>query len=288
MTAANPPATPSATPPTPPAGEIIDIWIVSPAAMDEEQLAESHRLMTSEERTRHAKFVFERHRREYATTRGLLRAVLSRYRPIERAAWGFQRNEYGRPSIEPPCGLRFNLTNHPALVACAVREGELELGCDLEPLDRGAEVLAIAETVFADRELAELRALPAAAQPDRAIALWTLKEAYIKARSMGMSLPLKGFAFSFPDAGAQGAQGAPPRISFTDEIDDAPARWTFATIDVEGHRIALAVELATGQANGSAAAAPAAALRARVWRLGGFAAQAPAARVAELAIATTG
>jgi len=55
-------------------------------------------------------------------------------------------------------------------------------------------------------------------------------------RGMGLSLPLDGFAFSFDDV--------EPRISFAPKIADAPERWTFRTIDVLGHRIALALETA--------------------------------------------
>jgi 4'-phosphopantetheinyl transferase len=255
----------------------IDLWVVSPESLDEASLAEGHRLMTAEERTRQRAFVFEKNRLEYLATRGLVRTVLSRYRDVARDAWAFRRNEYGRPELEPPCGLRFNLTNHPQLVACAVRHGELEVGCDVEPLSRGDQVLGIADTVFSDRELAELRALPVSAQADRAIALWTLKEAYIKARSMGMSLPLKEFAFAF--SGASGAPGAPssnPQISFTAEIDDAPARWAFAMIDLDGYRLSVAVE------------SPQPEQRVCVWRLSGFADSAVVTWVTDVTLGAAG
>jgi 4'-phosphopantetheinyl transferase len=88
--------------------------------------------------------------------------------------------------------------------------------------------------VFSVAERAALHALPAAAQPDRALSLWTLKEAYIKARSLGLSLPLDGFSFSF--------DSDPPRISFAASISDTPERWTFRTVDLLGHRISLALE----------------------------------------------
>lgn len=216
--------------------EQIDLWLVSPPELGDEALAVAYTLLLPDEREKHRKFVFERHRREYLATRGLLRAALSRHRPSPPAAWAFRRNEYGRPELEPACGLRFNLSNHPSLVMCAVRDHErLDVGCDIEPLDRGAEVLTIADSVFAPRELAELRALPAELQPDRAIALWTLKESYIKARSIGLTLPLQEFAFSFPEGGA-------PNITFTSQISDTPARWRFVMLDMAGCRVALALE----------------------------------------------
>jgi 4'-phosphopantetheinyl transferase len=249
--------------------ELIHVWMIAPPKLSDEQLADAYPLLTAEERERHRKFVFERHRREYLTTRGLVRAALSRHRAVDRAAWAFRRNEYGRPELEPPCGLRFNLSNHPSLVVCAVRESALELGCDLEPLDRGAEVLGIADTVFAPRELAELRALPEAAQPLRALALWTLKEAYIKARSIGLTLPLQEFSFAFPE-------GAAPNITFTSQISDVAVRWRFAMLDLEGCRIALAIEREIDRA------APE--LLVRVSRLSGLDENAVVTRVAQITV----
>jgi 4'-phosphopantetheinyl transferase len=219
-------------------GARVDLWLAVPQTLPAPQLELAARLLTGEEQTRHRAFVFERHQREYLVTRGLVRTVLSRYRALAPAEWNFRRNEYGRPEIDPPCELRFNLSNHPTLIACAVRQGEREIGCDVEPLQRGNEVLSIAHTVFAPRELAELRALPASQQGDRALALWTLKEAYIKARSIGLSLPLQEFAFSF----VPGSLARPAAISFTSAIDDTAERWDFTCVDVLGHRVAVAVE----------------------------------------------
>jgi 4'-phosphopantetheinyl transferase len=88
--------------------------------------------------------------------------------------------------------------------------------------------------VFAASELADLRGLEMTKRRDRAVALWTLKEAYIKARGMGLSLPLASFAFDFEEA--------EPRIAFAPPIDDDPARWSFRIVDHQGHRIALAIE----------------------------------------------
>jgi 4'-phosphopantetheinyl transferase len=212
-------------------------WL-APAALSDAELARVLPWLTDEERIRHRAFVFERNQREYLATRGLVRRVLSRARMAPPGSWRFVKNEYGRPQLDPPCGLRFNLANHPSLVVCALREGELEVGVDVEPLARGGEVLEIASTVFSPHELAALRALPPAQQAERAISLWTLKEAYIKARGMGLSLPLQEFSFVFSAGGAE--------IQFSAALPDDPARWAFSWFDRRGHRIAVAHEVARG------------------------------------------
>lgn len=221
----------AATPP-------VSLFWLEPHAVSATALARAEAWLTEEERARHRAFVFEKNRREYLATRALVRTALSHVRPAAPETWRFVRSEYGKPEVAPACELRFNLSNHPSLVVCAVRESELALGVDVEPLARGGDVLEIASTVFSERELAELQALPPAARPERAVSLWTLKEAYIKAQGMGLSLPLKDFSFRF----------APERIeiSFSKALPDRPERWAFATFDRAGHRLALAVEISSG------------------------------------------
>src|SRR5205814_2333324 len=86
--------------------------------------------------------------------------ALSRHGPLAPGSWRFLENDHGRPEIDPPCGLRFNATNAPALVACAVAE-EAEIGIDVEPRSRAGQILEVATSVFSDLELDELRALGA-------------------------------------------------------------------------------------------------------------------------------
>jgi 4'-phosphopantetheinyl transferase len=67
--------------------------------------------------------------------------------------------------------------------------------------------------------------------------LWTLKEAYIKARGMGLSLPLNKFYFLF--GGAEGI-----RLELDPCLNDEPGRWRFCLLERAGHRVALMAESA--------------------------------------------
>jgi 4'-phosphopantetheinyl transferase len=157
-------------------------------------------------------------------------------------------NKFGKPSPVPECGLGFNQSNSLQLAVCLVaRSGQasgapLEVGVDVESLARAAEVVPLASRVFSATECAQLDALPAAERPDRALSLWTFKEAYIKARGMGLSLPLQKISFLFDGP----AIGAPQAIRFAVEsgVDDDPTRWRFCRFDHAGHRVALAVQAA--------------------------------------------
>jgi len=212
----------------------VHLWVACPDRVREPALLRGYEsLLSAAERTRYRSFSCDHHGHEYLTTRALVRCTLSRYRSIEPADWRFTQNAHGRPEIAPPCGLRFNVSNSPRLVVCAVACASV--GIDVEPHVRAGEILDLAPTVFSRRELADLRALSGQAQRERAVSLWTLKECYVKARGIGLSIPLQDFSFAFDDAGmVHIATHSAPR----DELE----RWQFRFLDHAAHRIAIAVE----------------------------------------------
>ena len=227
---------------SPPAPGAIDVWIVEPPLIQDGALLVAYdRLMSDDERAKQRAFVFEANRREQLVARALVRTTLSRYSSLRPEQWRFSRNAYGRPAIAPPSTLHFNLSHHPTMVVCAVTAGA-EIGVDVEPLQRGDEILEIADRMFAKRELDDLRALPAAAVHDRAVSLWTLKEAYIKARGMGLRLPLDQFSIQIQPQRRIG-------IVFAPEFGDDAGRWCFTQAS-PSPRLRLAIADGSGQNGG--------------------------------------
>jgi 4'-phosphopantetheinyl transferase len=215
--------------------ETLHLWYASPDDLLEEEAAQAAvRLLSEEERTRSQKFKFDRYRREYLATHALARTALSYSRAIPPESWRFKLNAYGKPSIEPECGLRFNLSNSVGLVVCLVSE-RAEVGVDVEPRGRAESILEVAPRMFSPGELAQLEALREEERPERALRLWTLKEAYIKARGMGLALPLNKFSFVFE-------RHAKMRMAMDPSLGDEPERWRFCQMEHAGHCIALMVE----------------------------------------------
>jgi 4'-phosphopantetheinyl transferase len=168
----------------------------------------------------------------------LLRHVLARYAPVAAPAWRFIQNQHGCPFVaEPPAGhegLHFNLSHTKGLIAVGVTTGR-ELGVDVEFVDRGL-TQDVAGRFFAPDEVRDLRALPEDRQGAVFFDYWTLKEAYIKARGMGLALPLDQFAFTLHAE-------RPPTISFGPAIQDDPERWQFFQAwPLPRHRLGVAVE----------------------------------------------
>ena len=218
--------------------ETLHLWLASPDDLLTEELAQRCLALLSEsERQRWQKFRFERHAREYLATRALVRTALSHFRPTAPEAWQFQANAYGKPALHPDCGLSFNLSNSLELVVCLIADaGDMgvEVGVDVEALSRAQQILGVAPRVFSLRELAQLNALNGPQKLDRAVSLWTLKESYIKARGMGLSLPLEMISFVF-------LNGEEIRIELDPSLYDPAHRWRFCLLDHAGHRMALMV-----------------------------------------------
>ena len=174
-----------------------------------------------QEHERAQRFVFARDRARHLATRWLLRRVLSLYAPVAEAGWRFDADAHGRPYVAAPAlgePLHFNLSHSEEAVLLLVGRGA-ELGVDVEgrsPPDAGA----IARQVFAPAERAWLDAAPDDAEGTRFLTLWTLKEAYVKARGLGLSMPLQQFALLPEGADAARLQAGP-------DIDADPAGWRF-------------------------------------------------------------
>jgi 4'-phosphopantetheinyl transferase len=222
-----------------PAGEVhvhhvLDADVTSPAL-----LTAYEALLAPEERTRRDRYRFDHSKREYLLTRALVRTTLSRYADVAPRAWTFRQNSHGRPEIDPArhaahTWLRFNLSNTRGLIACAVVR-DREVGVDVEDPHRGSETVAIADRFFSPTEVAALHAQPREAQDARFFAYWTLKEAYIKARGLGLAIPLEQFSFLLD-------QGPRIGIAFDPRLEDDPAQWQFERLDLSPrHAAALAV-----------------------------------------------
>lgn len=219
----------------------IHLWLVDCDAIREPGLLLRYQqLLTPQERQKQQRFLFERHRKQYLLTRALVRTTLSRYENITPEKWVFTSNDYGRPEIASSLAhkldhdLRFNLSHTDGLIVCALCNGRA-IGVDVEHTGRCNKTTDIAERFFSAEECAALRALPKASQHARFFDYWTLKESYIKARGMGLAIPLAQFSFHL-------SANKPIRISFSAQIDDDPAAWSFRLFTPDSlHKLALCV-----------------------------------------------
>ena len=194
-------------------------------------------LLCPNEREQAQRFTSDRRRREYVFAHGLARAALSRLAPqVAPAEWRFEKSRHGRPFISGPRSaerLHFSLSHTDGFVACAVSSCE-HVGIDVEATDRPVSHLEIARTFFSSAEHADLISLPPPLQRDRFFDLWTLKEAYAKARGLGLRLPLDEFSIHVAPDGKR-------RVTFSRDLCDDPESWCFSQFSPSPrHRLAVA------------------------------------------------
>jgi len=219
------------------------LWYVHPEqATHPDLLADYQDLLSPPERLRQQSFAFARDAHQYLVTRALVRLALSRYAPVPPRDWEFSTNAWGKPEIMAPAGtppLRFNVSHTRGLIVCAITLG-IEVGVDVECLERTPLSLEVAERFFAPSEAACLRQIPAERRWETFLDFWTLKEAYIKARGQGLNLPLEDFAFHLDPSGVS--------ISFSPRLQDNPRYWQFERYSLKGtHKMAVALQRAPNQ-----------------------------------------
>lgn len=217
-------------------GGQIDVWLVSLYGISGDLKLAYQQLLSEPERAKWKRFVAEHAQLQYLVSRALVRRTLSRYAEVPECAWEFETNRYGRPHVSQPPAARailFNLSNTTGLVACAVAR-DCDIGIDVENVTRALDIDALAPAVFAPAELADVRQSRSGDRRERFFSYWTLKEAYIKGRGMGLSLPLDAFWFDL--------NGSSPRLNITDRCPDIPERWRFHQYTpTPQHRMAVAV-----------------------------------------------
>ncbi len=213
----------------------VHVWFTRPNQVPRDSLDAYVRLMTRGERERGERYRFEKDRTLHAIARALVRTTLSQYADVPPDAWRFEAGEHGRPSISAPAAdLAFNLTHTAGFVACAVSR-EPEVGVDVEEVRPDRATANLSQRVFSKREYSDLGRLPASEKPGRFFDLWTLKESYIKARGLGLAIPLRAFGFHLAD-------GAAPSIEIADELGDDAATWSFRHWSpTPEHRLAVAL-----------------------------------------------
>ncbi len=206
--------------------DVVDLWIAPvPSSGFDSILPRIEPGLTAQEIEAAHRFVFERHRVLYAVSHALLRAVLRQYLDREETAIEIVRGERGRPELVDR-SLRFNLSHTEGIALIGVTRS-CDLGVDVERVDDRRRVADLTRAVFT---AAELEAWDGEAVTF--FSRWTLKEAYAKARGLGLALGLQDFGFDLTE---------PPQLHCEPGLDD-PEDWRFLSFQPhDGFQAAAAV-----------------------------------------------
>jgi len=188
-----------------------------------------------EERVRADNYKDMEARAAFLIGRGMARAMLSEATGVLPADWRFVEGAHGRPEIAfPETPYHFNLAHSHGAVACIVAR-DREIGVDIEFLKRPPASRDLPARVCAPTELEDVNAASEAERQERFLVYWTLKEAYLKARGLGISVSMADVTFSL----SAGTPVFTPRGSMA----DVDTRWTFRLAQPSPtHLVAVAVD----------------------------------------------
>jgi len=178
----------------------LTIWRI--ALSDANWAEELWPVLDSAEQNRARRFLCAALKRRYIIAHGALRLILANISHRSTADLQFIINPWGKPYLEAG-NVVFNLSHSRDLALCAVASAG-EIGVDIESFRPAepSERLALARRFFHSEEYYSLSMVTEAAQNAAFIRYWTRKEAYIKAKGLGLSLPLHQFHINFTGAPA--------------------------------------------------------------------------------------
>ncbi len=214
-------------------GDDLHLWHVE---LDLHAADSLRHLLSPDELTRADRFHFEKDQRHFTVARGLLRTLLATYLQIAPEKLRLAYGEKGKPFLEvSPKPISFNLA-HSGGRAIYAFSANRELGVDLELIREDMTGEQIAKRFFSSYEIEVLNAVPATLRNEAFFNCWTRKEAYIKARGEGLSMPLDEFDVSL-------TPGEPAALLRNHVDDDEISRWELLALPVApGYVGALVVE----------------------------------------------
>jgi len=192
--------------------------------------------LDQEERRRAHQFHFFRDREHFIVSHGILRLILGSYLGMLPDHVQFLYGTFGKPELDPqscPSYLSFNISHSAGLALLAVTTGA-QVGIDVERIRLDMAYEEIVAQFFSAREIAMLRALPVEMRAEAFFYGWTRKEAYIKAKGYGLSLPLDRFTVSLDPTAAE-------LLDVADDPRDRERWLLHSLIPGAGYAAALAV-----------------------------------------------
>ena len=162
-------------------------------------------VLSADELARARRFVFPRDRRRFVVARGTLRLLLADYLGVQPYEIAFAYARLGKPFLVEPehaRDLHFSVSHAHELAVFLI--ANVVVGIDIEWLRPLPRLRELASTVLSAAERARLFDLESAEQVLGFFNAWTRKEAYLKARGIGLMAAPECFDVSLvPQAPAE-------------------------------------------------------------------------------------
>jgi 4'-phosphopantetheinyl transferase len=153
--------------------------------------------LSRERRDQIGRFVHEHDAHRSLVAEVLLRSLIGRHLGLANSEMDIRRTPYGKPYLQGHPEFQFNLSHSGRWVSCALHREEVGVDVQqIQPTD-----LEVARRYFSSAERRAIEGQRGVAALRRFYEIWTLKESYIKARGLGLSLSLDSFDVTGDTAG---------------------------------------------------------------------------------------
>jgi 4'-phosphopantetheinyl transferase len=171
----------------------VHVWFAN-LNVSAETFEELRGTLSAEEHARALRFCSVTAGRYFIAARGILRDVLSRYIKQGPRNLKFCYTRKGKPFLRKrsQMHIKFNLAHSAGFALYAVSHSR-QVGIDLERVESFPGRQHIADRFFSAGELAQFQAFHPTSQTQAFFRLWTRKEAYLKARGLGLTATTHGF-----------------------------------------------------------------------------------------------
>jgi len=192
-------------------------------------------MLSQDERDRADRYHFEVDRRRAVIGRGYLRLLLGQILDFPANKLQFEYDKFGKPGLMPEkpglmpkqeVPLQFNVSHSGDVILIAITMGR-EVGVDVEKIRTDLDADSIAARFFSANEYKIWATVAGPARYEAFFACWTRKEAYLKARGVGLSLPLDQFDVSF-------LPNEEPRLLETRPDPTEARRWKIQALNLSG------------------------------------------------------
>jgi 4'-phosphopantetheinyl transferase len=193
-------------------------------------------LLSADERARVNRFQFEADRNRGIVARALLRLLLGHCLDCSVEYLTFATDRFGKPTLLAPAmaSLQFNVSHSGDYILIALNRRHA-VGVDVERIRTDLAIEEIAQRFFSPRERRDLSALTPQERPGGFFTCWTRKEAYLKARGDGLTVPLAAFDVTL-------RPGDDVRLIETRHDINDVHRWTLSALDCgDDYRAAVVI-----------------------------------------------
>ncbi len=221
-------------------GEEAHLYLITPEELNSKTARlRALEILNIEERGRYERFLVDHAKIEFLAGRVLLRRVLAAYLETDPRELEFAFSENDKPELAGKHArkLYFNLSHTRGLIALGIH-ASCAIGVDVETIEVDRAESGIARRFFSAHEFEWLSQFSGADYIENFFRIWTLKESYIKAKGMGMKLPLKDFHFVL-----NAEESSKIEIGFSPKLADDARSWKFHSMKpTPNHWFAVAIE----------------------------------------------